>query len=99
MPPRRRRPARLLPYALLALLLPFPTAAAAAGAAQPAGSGMALARLAGELAVQPMARLVMLHPAGGTTPWAAAPLLRNATLQPVFAAVDRCAYMYTIQPL
>ncbi len=51
-----------------------------------------LARLAGAVAVDPMARRLMLLHLADTSPWSAGPLLRNATLAPLFAAVDRCAY-------
>lgn len=69
---------------------PTATAAAATTSADGAVTPALLGRLAGELAVDPLARWLMLQPSEGVTPWRAGPILRNATLQPLFAAVDRC---------
>lgn len=90
--------AALLPLQapLLLLLLSVGSTSATNATAATAGTGKSqqrlLAQLAGELSVNRMVRLLMLQPAEGTSPWAAAPMLRNTTLRPIFAAVDRCAW-------
>lgn len=81
---------------LLAALVPSPSTAAIATNVK--AQQRLMAQLAGDLAVDRVARLLMLQPAGGTSPWAAAPLLRNATLQPLFAAVDRCTCVVVCGP-
>lgn len=85
---------------LLAALVPSPSTAAIATttATNIKAQQRLMAQLAGDLAVDRVARLLMLQPAGGTSPWAAAPLLRNATLQPLFAAVDRCTCVAVCGP-
>lgn len=59
-------------------------------AAPAAGVPSSTAQLVGELAVHPLARLMMLFPSDGVCPLRAGALLQNATLQPIFAAVNRC---------
>lgn len=69
-----------IPVLLVPLLLLVPAA----------GLSPSTAALVGELAVDSLARLLMLQPFDGVSPWRAGALLKNATLQPIFAAVDRC---------
>ena len=51
----------------------------------------AMVQLVGELAVDPLARRLMLLHTEDTSPLTARALLCNVTLKPVLAAIDRCA--------